>query len=157
VSSPLVFTDAEVTGDPDSGECSSEWAKDNYVRTFTITPQPDGSFDVTVLIKGTFTTIIGAKQPGAVPCGPLIGSEVTGAFYGDYVIPVAAGSEFDPYATYDGSNVGLEAGVKAFVEAKFPGVKTLGSYAWQFHYTAPSGAETSWNNTDHGNTGNITG
>ena len=36
------------------------------------------------------------------------------------------------------------------------GTSSLGKYAWQFHYEAEGGAQK-WDNTDHGNKGNITG
>jgi hypothetical protein len=36
------------------------------------------------------------------------------------------------------------------------GNPSLGNYAWQFHYEAEGGAQK-WDNTDHGNKGNITG
>ena len=76
VNSPLVYGPFKSANDPDSGECSSEWAKDTYTRTYTITPLVEGTephgpggFYVTALVKGTFTTIPGALQPGASPCG----------------------------------------------------------------------------------------
>jgi hypothetical protein len=155
--SPLVFGPYTSTNDPDSGECSSEWAKDTYTRTYLVTPNSDGSFDVTVLVGGTFVTIPGAKQPGATPCGPTVESEVSGKFYGDYVVAIPAGAEFDPEATYNSTDPSLTKSTEEFVEAIFPGQK-LGNYAWQFHYrTGSAGPGESWNNTDHGNTGNITG
>lgn len=152
-SSPLIYGPYTSTNDPDTGECSSEWAKDTYLRTYIVTPQPDGSFDVTVLVNGSFTTIEGAEQPGATPCGPTITSSSTGTFYGDYVVAIPVGAEFDPEATFSSAEPSLSKTTEEFVETIFPGQK-LGNYAWQFHYRL--GGE-SWDNTDHGNTGNITG
>lgn len=156
-SSPLVFGPYTATNDPDSGECGSEWAKHTYTRTYLVTPNADGSFDVTVLISGTFVTIPGAKQPGAQPCGATVASEVSGKFYGDYVVAIPAGAEFDPEATFNSTDPSLQKSTEEFVEAFFPGQK-MGSMAWQFHYrTGSGGPGESWDNTDHGNTGNITG
>jgi hypothetical protein len=120
-----------------------------------ITPKSDGSFDVTVLVKGTFETHAGAKQPGAEPCGPEITGNIPGTFYGDLVIPVPAEAEFNPYASYSSTNPSLLESSKEFMQAYF-GTSSLGEYAWQFHYEAEEGKQK-WDNTKHGNKGNITG
>lgn len=157
VSSPLVFGPYTSTNDPDSGECDSEWAKDTYTRTYLVTPKADGSFDVTVLVDGTFATIPGAKQPGPQSCGATVASEVSGKFYGDYVVAIPAGAEFDPQATYNSTDPSVMKSTGEFVEAFFPGQKLV-NFTWQFHYrTGSGGTGESWDNTDHGNVGNITG
>jgi hypothetical protein len=162
LNSPLVYGPFKSVNDPDSGECSSEWAKDTYTRTYSVTPLAEGSephgpggFYVTALVKGTFTTIPGAEQPGASPCGPTIEKAVTGRFYGDLVIHIGPEAEFNPEASYSSEDPGLIKSTEEFVEAYFPGQTGLGSYAWQFHYRT-NGLE-SWDNTDHGNKGNIEG
>ena len=156
VNSPLVYGPFKSANDPDSGECGEEWAKDTYTRTYTVTPLADGGFDVTALVKGTFTTIPGAKQPGDTPsCSGTIEKAITGKFYGEYVIHIGSGAEFNPEATYTSEEPGLTKSTEEFVEAFFPGQTGLGSYAWQFHYRT-NGLE-SWDNTDHGNKGNIEG
>jgi hypothetical protein len=162
-SSPLVFGPYNSANDPDSGECGDEWAKDTYTRTYIVTPLVEGSepngpggFDVTALVHGTFKTVPGAKQPGDTPgCTGTIANEITGTFYGEYVIHIPATAEFDPEAAYSSTNPSLSQSTTEFVEAFFPGQSSLGEYAWQFHYKTPGGE--SWNNTDHGNTGNIEG
>jgi hypothetical protein len=162
-SSPLVFGPYQSADDRDSGECGGEWAKDTFTRTYMITPLAEGAephgpggFDVTVMVRGTFTTIPGAKQPGDTPgCTATIQNEVTGKFYGEYVVHMPADAEFDPEATYNSENPSITGSTKEFVEAFFPGQTSLGDYAWQFHYRTPGGE--SWDNTDHGNTGNVEG
>jgi Collagen triple helix repeat (20 copies) len=137
----------------DSSVCGTTWANDTLTLTFQVTPQSNGDFDVTVLAKGSFTTIAGVPQPNPASCpGTLQTGGVTGSLYGDYSVTTGKVT-FDPYATF--TNTGsLSGAVTGFFEATF-GEGLTGTYAWQFHYrTASNGT---WNDTTHGNTGNIDG
>lgn len=144
VNSPLVFGPYLTTGDPDSSACGGNWATDTFTRTYIVTPNADGSFAITELFKGSFVTLAGNTP--STPCGSLAAG-ITGTFYGDYALSVPAGSDFNFNAT---CTTACTTGdfFTAFFNTSVPA-----SYAWQFHYTTASNG--SWNNTDHGNTGNI--
>jgi hypothetical protein len=99
---------------------------------------------VTELFNGTFVTLAG-NSPGT-PCAAL-SAGITGQFYGDEVFTVPTHADFNFTATCP---VGCRA--TQFFDAFFN--TTPPSYAWQFHYTTPGNG--SWDNTDHGDSGNIT-
>ena len=146
------------TNDPDSGNCGGTWALDNYTRTFIVDPTVtevgstyESSFTVTELFKGTFTTQAGAVQPD--PAGGCSGSPatetggVTGTMWGQYVISIPAGADFNPYASFtlDPTLTGAQ-GTQAWLDAFFnnvtggttPGGGSISSpltglnYAWEF-------------------------
>ena len=144
VTSPLVFGPYD-SGSADSSACSGNWANDTYTRTYIVTPRSNGSFDVTELFNGTFVTLAGST-PGT-PCGTL-SAGITGQFYGDEVFATPTTADFNFTATCPAGCTGTQ-----FFTAFFN--TTPPAYAWQFHYATASNG--SWDNTDHGNTGNITG
>ena len=85
------------TGDPDSRIiCGNNWATDSFTRTYIVSPQSNGSFDVTELFKGTFVTSAGFSPND---CSVQIAAGITGTMYGEYVLNVAAPADFNPYAT----------------------------------------------------------
>ena len=170
---------------PRLGELRWHLALDDYTRTFIVDPTVtdvgstyESSFTVTELFKGTFTTQAGAVQPN--PTGGCSGSPatetggVTGTMWGQYVIPIPAGADFNPYASFtlDPTLTGAQ-GTQAWLDAFFnnvtggttPGGGSVSSpltglnYAWEFYYNTPNNnASGSWADTDHGSsTGNITG
>jgi len=136
------------SGSLDSSVCGNDWANDTYSRTYAVTPTSDGSFQVTELFQGEFTTLAGFS-PG--DCSQTIRAGIKGKFYGDYAVLVPAGHDFDFTAHCpDGCTT------RQFF-ATFFGLPTnfidTATYAWQFHYRTDHNG--SWDNTDHGNTGNI--
>lgn len=157
LNSPLVFGPYQAAG-PDSGFCGNNWANDTYTVTFVVAPQTDGSFVVSELMKGSFTTLAGASpnnnQPGCLTgSGPQIDAGITGSLYGDFVVPVAAPADFNPTATLDDSTpCGATCTSDEFFEAFFgksAGYTNSTSYAWQFFYTTPNDAHGHWADTDH--------
>jgi hypothetical protein len=153
VNSPLVFGPYQVAT-TDSGFCGNDWANDNYKVTFVVAPQADGSFVVSELMNGGFTTLAGAS-PNSTNCetGAQINQGITGSLYGDFVVPVAPGADFNPTATLDDSKpCGGICTSDKFFEAFFgkaPGYTNSTQYAWQFHYTTPNDAHGHWADTDH--------
>ena len=99
---------------------------------------------MTELFNGTFVTLAGFSPND---CAVTIPAGITGQFYGNEAFTIPIGADFNFTATCPAGCTGTEF-VTAFFNTTFPA-----SYAWQFHYTTP--ANGSWNNTDHGNTGNI--
>jgi hypothetical protein len=153
INSPLVFGPYD-SGSADSGVCGNDWADDSYKRTYTVTPQSDGSFQVTELFDGTFVTRAG-KSPHPSDCNDPsedIPAGITGAFYGDYAVPVPVGSDFNFKATCPAGCTTREFFTAVF--NKPANFIDNTPYAWQFHYTTES--HGSWHNTDHGDSGNIT-
>jgi hypothetical protein len=132
----------------DSGDCGNNWANDTWQATYNVVAQPDSSFIVNVTVLGTFVTVEGAS-PGN--CHVSLAGGVNGTLYGDYSIKVPVGADYNPVPTSAGGGVGLGASTDAFMQQHFGQPK--GSFAWQFHYDTGS---SHWDNTDHGNTGNIT-
>jgi hypothetical protein len=158
VNSPLVFGPYTNPSDADSGICADNntsgnpgWATDTLSYTYVISPQSDGSFDVTKMFKGTFVTT-GSSSPN--DCSVHLAANVHGTMYGDeaFTIPaqgVGQSAAFDPEATCTSV-----CGGDDFVAAFFPGSSFPGSYSWQFYYDT---AHSHWTNADYGNSGNITG
>ena len=143
VGSPLVFGPYD-SGSADSSVCGNNWANDTYTRTYIVTPQANGSFSVTELFNGTFVTLAGFSPND---CAVTIPAGITGQFYGNEAFTIPIGADFNFTATCPAGCTGTQF-VATFFNTTFPS-----GYAWQFHYTTP--ANGSWNNTDHGNTGNI--
>ena len=157
VNSPLVFGPYQAAG-PDSGFCGNNWANDTYTVTFVVAPQTDGSFTVSEIMKGSFTTLAGASpnnnQAGcSTGSGPQINAGITGSLYGDFVVPVAAPANFNPTATLDDSTpCGATCTSDKFFAAFFgksTGYTNSTTYAWQFFYTTPNDAHGHWADTDH--------
>jgi hypothetical protein len=136
----------------DSSVCGPDWANDTYTRTFAVVPQADGSFLLYEYASGTFTTLAGNSPED---CNVQIPAGITGTLYGDEAFTIPAGSDFDPTASFS-SPAGQHNSdaVSAFIAAFFPGQTLPDNYAWQFHYRTASNG--SWDDTDHGDTGNIT-
>jgi hypothetical protein len=158
VDNPLVYGPYSTTGDLDSNVCGGNWATDTLTRTFIVTPQSNGNFEVTELFKGTFVTIAGQAEPNDTGCTTSQVGGVHGTFYGDYALVTPAPADFNPYATCAPSTTPpsevdqctTTSFFADFFNAPFPS-----TYAWEFYYNAPG--HGSWANTDHGNTGEITG
>ena len=158
VNSPLVFGPYGNTGQLPS-PCGDNWANDTYTTTFIVTPRVNGSFDVTELFQGTFVTIAGSHSPHPTSCTfgegavPQKGG-VEGTWYGDYVWTVPPGADFNFTATLPATEYTWQGFFKAFFGITMPppwGANNDG--AWQTHYATPNNG--SFNNTDHGTTGNI--
>jgi hypothetical protein len=140
---PLVFGPYD-SGSQDSGICGNMWANDVFTRTYIVTPIADGSFQVTELYNGTFTTLAGPGPNG--PCETNIFAGTTGQFYGNYAIKIPAPADFNFTAKCP------EGCTTAQFMSTFFGLNWstwATPYAWQFYYR--SGSWT-WDNTDHGNT-----
>jgi hypothetical protein len=160
VNSPLVFGPYDNTGQLPS-PCGDNWANDTYTTTFIVTPRVNQTFDVTALFQGTFVTIAGSHSPHPTSCTfgegavPQKGG-VDGTWYGDYVWTVLPGADFNFTATLPATEYTWQGFFKAFFGITMPppwGANNDG--AWQTHYTTPNNG--SFNNTDHGTTGNIFG
>ena len=168
INSPLVYSFAGATG-PDTGACSDSgsgagWATDTFDATYVVATQPDGSYVLTKVVKGTFVTRAGVSQPNPPDCNtaPKQTGGVTGTFYGSMTVTVPANSGFDPFAscgapcsphtTVTSANVAQN---DAFVAAFFPtGVSgTLTGY----DLTYDAGANGHMQQNFNGATGNITG
>jgi hypothetical protein len=149
VNSPLVFGPYSVHT-TDSGFCGNDWANDDLTATFVVAPQSDGSFQVSEVMKGSFTTVAG-QSPN--DCSVSIDAGIHGSLYGDYVVPVAAGADFNPTATLDNSTAcGIVCTSDKFFGAFFSkssGYTNSTTYAWAFHYTTPGDAHGHWADTDH--------
>jgi len=86
------------SGSPDSGTCGPDWATDTFNRSFTVSPNADGSFAVREdFTKGKFTTF-GPTSPGACEGGThhgkLIRVGVTGRFHG-FLLGTVTGGTFN--------------------------------------------------------------
>jgi hypothetical protein len=155
INSPFVYGPYDATSQ-DGSNCGGVWANDTYTRTFIVTPQPDGSFLVNEVNKGTFITIAGVSQPNPAVCpGDLQTGGIAGTFYGYDSMTVPAGSPFNQTATFTpvAGDHDYQA-VNAFGAAFFND-PTLGASAYDFHYTTASNGV--WDETAATNTGNITG
>ena len=138
--------------------CGNDWANDVYTRTYTVTPVNGGGFQVSELFNGTFTTIAGHSPNGPCDGSAEVGGGVPGTMYGDFAFFVPPGHDFnapavcpaqctttDFFSTFFGEDV-------TAADNDVNGTNSFG-FGWQFHYrTAGNG---NWDNTDHGNAGNI--
>jgi len=168
INSPLVYTFAGATG-PDTGICSDNngapnkgWATDTYDATYVVATQPDGSYVITKVVKGTFITTAGVSQP--LTCSTTQTGGVQGTFYGTETITVPADSGFDAFAscgaacspntnsTETSSNTAQN---NAFVSAFFRSGVTGTLTDYDFVYDA--GTNGQMEQSASGNTGNITG
>jgi hypothetical protein len=168
VNSPLVFAFTGATG-PDTGICSDNngapnkgWATDTYDSTYVVAMQPDGSSVITKVVKGTFVTTAGVSQP--LNCGTLQAGGVQGSFYGTETITVPADSAFDAFAscgaacspnTNSAETSSNTAQNNAFVSAFYRSGVTGTLTDYDFVYDAGSNGHMEQSNS--GNTGNITG
>lgn len=153
---PLTFGPYASASD-DSGTCGNNWAHDTYKRTFVVSPQADGSFNVTELYSdGSFVTIAG-DSPGACQSGDNNGNKVsdgtTGTFRGLdlFEVPASADDAFNP-------NASCPAGCTAdqWFNAFF-GIadhNSIPQNPFVFHYDA--GGNGTWRNASDGNAGDIT-
>lgn len=145
---PLMFGPYN-SGSTDSSVCGNDWANDAYTRTYIVTPQHDGTYEVTELFKGVFTTIEG-NSPNDSDCtspGGDVTAGIQGTMYGSYALAVPAPADFDFAATCPAGCTTSDF-FATFFNSAIPN-----TYAWEFYYNAPG--HGSWANTDHGNSGNI--
>ncbi len=147
-SSPLVFG-PYASGSTDSSVCGNDWATDTYTRTYVVAPGSDGSFEVTELCNGSFVTLAGLS-PGS--CSITLPAGITGKFYGDYAVKVPAGADFNFTATCASGCTTSQFFTTFF--GKDSSFMDTATYGWQFHYATTG--HGSWDNTNHGNSGNIT-
>ena len=147
--SPLVFGPYQAAG-ADSGYCGNDWANDTYTVTFVVAPQSNGSFQVSEIMRGSFTTVAGDSPND---CDAQISAGTQGTLYGDFVVPVDAPADFNPTATLDDSTpCGATCTSDEFFEAFFgksAGYTDSTTFAWEFYYTTPGDANGHWADTDH--------
>jgi Collagen triple helix repeat (20 copies) len=151
---PFVFGSYSNPVDLDSGICGNNWATDNLSRTYKVEPQSDGSFNVNLVVKGTFTTIIGEDEPGN--CSQQYATEVKGTLYGIEAFHVSAPADFNPEAIIPSTATTLTEGNEQFFGGFFnktDGYVEGSNYSWEFYYTAEDSSK--WADTDHGTPGNI--
>ena len=108
INSPLVYSFAGASG-PDTGACSDSgsgagWATDTFDATYVVAMQPDGSYVLTKVVKGTFVTRAGVSQPNppTADCDTAASRQtggVTGTFYGSMSVTVPANSGFNAFAS----------------------------------------------------------
>ena len=106
--SPLAYSFTGAIG-PDTGACSDSgsgagWATDTFDATYVVAMQPDGSYVLTKVVKGTFVTRAGVSQPNppTVDCDTAASRQtggVTGTFYGAMSVTVPANSGFNAFAS----------------------------------------------------------
>jgi hypothetical protein len=134
------------------------WANDTFTRTYIVKPNVDGSFDVTEIFDGTFTTLASATPLGAYgdeSCKVMLNAGITGQFYGNEafgptgLFKTIPGLDFNLKATCPGECTASQFFSSIITGADAP----LSVYAWQFHYSTPNNGV--WNNTDHGNNGDL--
>lgn len=99
-----------VNNDPDSGNSGKAWATDNFSVTIQVTPQEatstsstiGNSYNVTVLVEGTSTTIADAPDPSnsSTTSGPTEAGGVTVPLYGVETFNFPVGTDFDPVAAF---------------------------------------------------------
>ncbi|MDX6476740.1 MAG: hypothetical protein QOH95_2251 [Gaiellaceae bacterium] len=101
------FTFSVVT--TDNGSCSTPWATDTVMRTFTVKDNHDGTFAVTRRDRGVFVTLAGAS-PGACETtgqhGKTVRAGVTGKLEG-FLRGTVTGGTFNPNATCTGASCGF--------------------------------------------------
>jgi hypothetical protein len=160
VNSALVFGPYSNPSDADSGICSDNntsgndgWATDDLSYTYIVAPQSDGSFDVTKMFTGTYTTT-GSHSP--TNCSLTLAKGLTGTVRGDEAFtirpnPSGGSAAFNPTAACPGTCSGDD-----FVAAFFPGSTFPDNYSWQFYYHSTTNG-SDWTNADYGSPGNITG
>ena len=148
--------ETHVTG-PDSGDCGSDWANDDYTRTLQFIPQDNGTIQVVRYYDGTFTTIAGVPQPNPASCSTLQTGGVTGTFTG-FDVAVVTGGVFTPNATCPDPCT-TTAELATFFPAKggAAGAATITS-GWEYQYdTAANGHWVNRSPARGGDIGNITG
>lgn len=149
---PLIFGPYN-SGSTDSSVCGNDWANDTYTRTYIVSPQSDGSFQVTELFNGSFVTLAG-NSPNDASCGTTAGdvaAGIPGTFYGDYAVKVPAPADFNQNAVCPAGCTTSEFFASVFgLPTNFLDTAT---YGWQFFYATQG--HGSWANTDHGNSGNV--
>jgi hypothetical protein len=131
--------------------------------------QPDGSYVLTKVVKGTFVTRAGVSQPNppTADCDTAASRQtggVTGTFYGTIAITVPANSGFNPFAscgapcspdTNPTETSANTAQNDAFVAAFFPSAPSSSLTGYDFTYDA--GANGHMEQNYNGANGNITG
>lgn len=161
-SSPIVNVIMKVLNDDDSATLGNVWALDNYVKTVSVYPQPDGTFCAVVKTQGGFTTVAGNSPGAAYDIGGTVGAGVTGTFEGGYIAQFDG--TFSPILKTKGNigtfdyNCDLAYNCPGFfdwVSAYFTGNTffNLPYWAWNYH----AGNNGSWVNAITGNSGDITG
>ncbi len=159
----------------DSGN-GGTWALDTFTRTLTVHDLgPTGAngekFSATVVDKGTFITVPGAKTPNQFVPGTVLSHQVHGSFTGGQTFIVTAPAAADALkaagvlasendhgsAAAPGDATGVYP-LKAFVTAPSAPNITPGAWAWKYSTACESWTDSSANGD--GNTagaGNITG
>ena len=172
INSPLVYSFAGASG-PDTGACSDSgsgagWATDTFDATYVVAMQPDGSYVLTKVVKGTFVTRAGVSQPNppTADCDTAASRQtggVTGTFYGSMSVTVPANSGFNAFASCgapcsphttvtSATSAQNDAVVAAFFRAGVSG--TLSGYSFVYDAGANGHMEQDFTGTA---TGNITG
>lgn len=151
---PYASSSQDTSGCPQTGSLPVDsdgaviWANDTFTRTYIVKPNSDQTFDVTELFDGTFVTLASSTPVGTTSnCSVLLNEGITGQFYGNYAIKTPPGLNFNFKATCPAGCTGSQF-FTTFFSTTFPN-----TYAWQFHYNTPSNGL--WDNTDHGNSGDL--
>ncbi len=146
---------------PDSGTCGNDWAIDTITRTYEVKDNGDGTFQVRVTSKGTFTTNEGAS-PGACETsgkhGETIRAGVTGKMHGSAEGTVTGATGFNPNAPCAPTCFMSEfVGAVFGPAAQFTCVSGGGACDFKFEYS--SGDKDllyrHWTNSSKGNKGDI--
>lgn len=147
----------QITGAPDGGQ-HGDWASDNFSRYTTVTPNADGSYDVTINDNGSFTTLAGASSPRdgvTLPDTP-----VTGDLKGQMTFKVI--SEVKPNAELLPKSVNGKPNTSDWPRRLFPPdtdvTITSTGYTWLYSTKCESWKDSSDNNDgSDASAGDITG
>ena len=138
----------------DSGEDGNNWATDDLHRQIKITESAPGVYDVIVRDNARFTAIKYQQTPGSGDSATFA-SPVSGTVKGGFSTVVHAAPDFATFEGlphgYDGSSVSTGA----MIEALFSDPSPMGGFqdwGWSYKYKGQT-----WQNTEAGNSGNITG
>ena len=87
----------------DTGTCADNvWANDTAKRTYFVQKNRDGSYRLTAVDRGTFTTVAGQSPEACNSANPNHGSTVTAGIqgrYGGFLSENITGGTFNPKAT----------------------------------------------------------
>ena len=142
---------------PETGEESPYVGiTDTFDATYVVAMQPDGSYVLTKVVKGTFVTRAGVSQPNppAVDCDTAASRQtggVTGTFYGTMSVTVPANSGFNAFASCgapcsphttvtSATSAQNDAFVAAFFRAGESGTLTGYSFVYDARGERPHGA-----------------
>lgn len=144
-STSKTFT-TQVANRVDSG-LFGDWARDTFTRTTVATDNCNGTYTLNITDGGHFTTIGGAKSPGA---DTALAPSFTGDLVGGASMKVVSSTE--PHAPTGGTDGSVST--SDWAKLMFDGEFTVEILDWSWTYTY---CGETWVNAAKGNIGNVTG